>query len=45
MPDGLFKNADLLLDGPEEMATLLGGLVRDWRRQAAGLPPAPTVAG
>ena len=45
MPDGLFKNADLILDGPEEMATLLGGLVRDWGRQATGLPPAPTVAG
>jgi trehalose 6-phosphate phosphatase len=45
MPDGLFKNADLILDGPEEMAALLAGLVRDWRRQATGLPSAPTVAG
>jgi len=45
MPEGLFKNADLILDGPEEMATLLGGLVRNWTRQATGLPHAPTVAG
>lgn len=44
MPESIFKNADLILDGPEEMATLLGGLVRDWRRQATGRPSAPTMA-
>jgi len=44
MPAGLFKNADLILEGPREMATLLGGLVRDWRRQATGLPSSRSVA-
>jgi len=45
MPVGLFKNADLILDGPEQMVTLLGGLVSHWSRQPTELPPSPkTVA-
>lgn len=39
MPDRIFKNADVILDGPEEMVTLLGGLVRHWSRQPTGAPP------
>jgi trehalose-6-phosphatase len=30
MPADLFKNADLILDAPAEMATLLGRLVGHW---------------
>jgi trehalose 6-phosphate phosphatase len=30
MPAGLFKNADLILDGPPEMAALLSRLARHW---------------
>jgi trehalose 6-phosphate phosphatase len=33
MPDRIFKDADLILDGPEEMVSLLGGLASHWSRQ------------
>jgi trehalose 6-phosphate phosphatase len=45
VPAGLFKNADLVLDGPEEMASFLGRLVRRWSARPSGPPPIPeTVA-
>src|SRR5258708_36775753 len=39
MPDRIFKNADLILDGPEEMVALLGDLGSHWGRQPARRPP------
>jgi hypothetical protein len=39
MPDRIFKNAGLVLDGPEEMVALLGDLVGHWNRQPTRLPP------
>ncbi len=45
VPSGLFKNADLVLDGPVEMATLLGRLARHWSARPSGPPHLPeTVA-
>lgn len=45
MPARLFKNADLILDGPLEMAALLSWLVRRWSDRPPGLRQVPdTVA-
>jgi hypothetical protein len=45
MPAYLFKNADLILDGPLEMAALLQRLVRRWSHQPPRLRHLPdTVA-
>jgi hypothetical protein len=41
MPAGLFNNADLILDGPSEMAALLVTLVRQWSQRLPGLPHVP----
>lgn len=41
MPSGLFKNADLILDGPAEMVALLGRLVRHWSGPPTGLHQVP----
>ena len=40
MPGRIFRHADLILDGPEEMVRLLGGLARHWSGQPAR-PPFP----
>jgi trehalose 6-phosphate phosphatase len=44
VPAGLFKNADLVLDGPAEMASLLGRLVRHWSARPSGSRLPDTVA-
>lgn len=41
MPTGLFKDADLILDAPAEMATLLGQLVGRWSEQPPGRRQVP----
>jgi trehalose 6-phosphate phosphatase len=41
MPAGLFKKADLVLDGPPEMVTLLGRLVHHWSGPPSGLQHVP----
>jgi trehalose 6-phosphate phosphatase len=41
MPDGLFKDADLILDAPAEMATLLGRLAGHWSERPPGLRQVP----
>jgi trehalose 6-phosphate phosphatase len=41
MPADLFKNADLILDAPAEMATLLGRLVGHWSGRPPGLRHVP----
>ena len=43
MPAGLFKNADLILDGPAEMARLLSRLVRHWSGPPRGLHQVPNA--
>lgn len=44
VPVGLFKNADLVLDGPQEMASFLGRLVRRWSARPSGPPHIPETA-
>jgi trehalose 6-phosphate phosphatase len=41
MPANLFKNADLVLDGPPEMVKLLSSLVRHWSGPPTGLHQVP----